>query len=53
VAYQDGANGGKVTVVKFDSGTNMWEVIGTPGFSSGFSVTLSLSLYNGTPYVAY
>ena len=51
VAYVDGANGGKATVMKFD-GTN-WVTVGTAGFSAGQASYTSLAVYNGTPYVAY
>jgi hypothetical protein len=55
VAYEDLAfSDRKVTVMKFNSGTNAWEAVGSPGFSSGgIYDRTSLSIYNGTPYVAY
>jgi hypothetical protein len=40
--------------MKFNSGTNTWEVVGTPGFSDGEVWGTSLSIDNsGTLYVAY
>jgi hypothetical protein len=52
IAYQDHANGEKVTVRKFD-GTG-WIDVGTPGFSSGSADYVSLAVNGtGTPYVAY
>ncbi len=52
VAYQDGANDGKATVMKYD-GAN-WVNVGTAGFSAGGAPFPSLALdSNNTPYVAY
>ncbi|MGV8118949.1 MAG: hypothetical protein AB2L14_04205 [Candidatus Xenobiia bacterium LiM19] len=55
VAYQDGGNNNKATVMQFD-GTS-WETVGTAGFSAGAINYTSLVVYDdsGTPvpYVAY
>jgi hypothetical protein len=53
VAYGDSANGGKITVERFD-GTN-WITVGAAGFSAGWVDHLSLAFDPATsqPYVAY
>jgi Bacterial surface proteins containing Ig-like domains len=52
VAYQDTANHGKATVMKY-TGTD-WEPVGTAGFSYGMISSISLAVdKNGTPYVGY
>ena len=51
VAYRDGANSYKATVMKFN-GTS-WETVGTAGFSAGSADYTSLALDGSTPYVAY
>jgi len=51
VAYRDGSNSYKATVMKFD-GTN-WVNVGSPGFSAGDAEYTSLAFEGGTPYVAY
>ena len=52
VAYMDGANSDKATVMKFD-GTN-WITVGAAGFSSGRALSISLAFsHTGEPYVAY
>jgi hypothetical protein len=52
VAFNDGANGNKVTVMKYDG--SAWSVVGTPGFSSGGSAyAISLAVAGGVPYVVY
>ena len=35
VAYEDGAESNKVTVMKYDSSTSKWVAVGTVGFSAG------------------
>jgi hypothetical protein len=54
VAYQDGANSGKVTVKKFDG--NNWITIGSPFLSqangSAYDICLAFD-HNNVPYVAY
>jgi hypothetical protein len=51
VAYRDGANSYKASVMKFN-GTN-WVNVGAAGFSGGIAYDLSLAFHNGTPYLAY
>jgi hypothetical protein len=54
VAYADGANGSKVTVMKLDG--SIWKYIGESGFSDGQATGSNISLgvdSSGTPYVAY
>jgi hypothetical protein len=51
VAYEDGANGYKATVMEYTGGK--WQVVGTAGFSAGVTSYESLYVYNGIPYVAY
>jgi len=54
VAYRDGANGGKATVMKYTgNGATGWEAVGTAGFSAGTADCTSLAFNNGIPYVAY
>jgi hypothetical protein len=54
VAYQDRANGDKATVMEYTgSGATGWQPVGSPGFSSNYTRSESLFVYNGTPYVAY
>ncbi len=52
LAYRDGANDNKVTVMKYDE--SEWAVVGTPGFSVGGASFISVVFdYSGTPYVAF
>lgn len=52
VAYRDGANGNKVTVMKYDGAK--WMAVGNAGFSADSTKYTSLVVdNNGTPYVAY
>ncbi len=52
IAYQDGINSHKATVMKYSKGS--WINVGNPGFSAGYAIDLSLAIdINGTPYVAY
>lgn len=52
VAYTDGANNDKATVMKYD-GIN-WMTVGSAGFSSGTAYATSIAVdNNGTPYVAF
>jgi hypothetical protein len=53
VAYRDDVLSSKVTVMKFNSVTSVWEAVGTKGFSDGNAMDISLAIDNGTPYVAY
>ena len=50
VAYEDGANINKATVMKYANGS--WGVVGTADFSAGAAPCLSLAIDpSGTPYV--
>lgn len=52
VAYQDGSNSNKATVMKYNGSS--WVVVGAAGFSSSTATGLSLALNAaGTPYVAF
>jgi hypothetical protein len=51
VAYSDGDNGSKATVMTYD-GSN-WVNVGSPDFSAGGAYFESLNVYNGTPYIAF
>jgi len=52
VAYEDGGNSDKATVMRYN-GTG-WETVGLAGFSAGSPYYISLALDGGgTPYVAY
>ena len=51
VAYSDGANGYKATVMMYN-GTS-WTNVGNAGFSAGAAHSLTLSVSNGVPYVCY
>lgn len=52
IAFKDGANNSKATVMKFD-GSN-WNIVGNAGFSSGFAGWTSLALNNNDePFVAF
>lgn len=52
LAYQDFANGGNITVLKFNGST--WDLIGAAGSASdGMANYVSLAVTNGVPYVAY
>lgn len=52
VAYGDGGNGNRATVMKYGGGS--WQTVGTAGFSEGWAAYISLAIDStGTPYVAY
>ena len=53
VAYSDGANSNKTTVMCYDNGA--WSVVGKAGFSAGAAWSISLAVHpsSGAPYVAY
>ncbi|MET4576947.1 IPTL-CTERM sorting domain-containing protein [Ottowia thiooxydans] len=54
VAYADAANGGKVSVMRFNSAGAVWEAVGAVGFSARPASHTSLSFGpDGSPYVAY
>src|ERR1035437_10080442 len=52
VAYEDGSNGNKATVMKYD-GSN-WVTVGSAGFSVGQVWYISIAIdSSGMPYVVY
>jgi hypothetical protein len=52
VAYQDGANSNRTTVMKYNG--TAWVVVGTAGFSSGSADLQKIAIdASNTPYVAY
>ncbi len=52
IAYQDGANSDKASVMKFNGIS--WQQVGAAGFSTGEANYTSLALDNSdTPYIAY
>lgn len=52
VAFKDGANNSKATVMKFDG--NDWVIVGTAGFSTRFATQISLAFNSkNEPYVVY
>ena len=55
IAYQDMANGGKVTVMQYKGG--IWSPLGTAGFSAGSATYISIAATNqsghDSVYVAY
>ena len=52
VAYSDGPNGHKATVMKWSGGS--WQPVGSAGFSPGEACSVSLPPdSSATPYVAY
>jgi hypothetical protein len=55
VAYSDGADDGRASVMKFTgNGTTGWELVGSAGFSAGLAYFTSLALdASDTPYVAF
>ncbi len=55
VAYTDGGFGNKATLMKYNSGTDSWDLVGgSAGFSAGASLYTSLALDSSdTPYVAF
>jgi hypothetical protein len=54
VAYRDGANSDKATVMRYNTGSGAWETVGSAGFSAGEVEDTSLALdSSGVPYVAY
>ncbi|MBP6912705.1 MAG: hypothetical protein KBB86_02090 [Candidatus Pacebacteria bacterium] len=55
IAFEDGANNRKATVMKYDSSSSKWVSVGSAGFSPGGQV-LDLSFAidgNDVPYVAF
>lgn len=54
IAYKDDGNSGRATVMRYDSDSYQWLLVGAPGFSEGDAFYPSLALgADGTPYVAY
>jgi len=54
VAYEDNGNGGKATVMRYNSVSGAWAPVGSAGFSAGTAVATSLAFGpDGVPTVAY
>jgi hypothetical protein len=57
IAYQDFSYDGRLTVKKYNSGSDNWDTVGNPGFAnaniSGFFEGTQLFVRNGVPYVAF
>lgn len=54
VLYSDSGSSDKLTCKKYSgAGATGWEFVGSRGFSAGPSNWHSLSMFNGTPWVAY
>lgn len=53
VAFKDGANGNKVSVMKYDAKTKTWVAVAKLGFSTTEAYDTSIKFYGGTPYVAF
>jgi hypothetical protein len=51
VAYEDGANANKDTVMEYTLGS--WSVVGSAGISAGTAQYISLAASSGILYVAY
>jgi Secretion system C-terminal sorting domain len=51
VAFSDGSQAGKATVMKYSGGS--WQVVGSAGFSVGSVTGLTLELRGSTPVVAF
>ena len=53
MAFMDGANGNRASVMKFDIFSGDWVYVGPAGFSSEVANFLSFAFDNSVPYVAY
>ncbi len=54
IAYTDGGNSNKASVMRYNSTTSSWEQVGTAGFSAGQADYTSLAINSGgMPYIAY
>jgi len=54
VAFEDDANSGKVTVMKYEASSSTWKTLGRAGISSGLATFNSLVIdSSGVPYVAF
>ena len=52
-SYGESGNDYKITVKRYDSGSNSWQAVGSPGFSNAGVDLISLYVRNGIPFVAY
>ncbi|MCL4835894.1 MAG: tandem-95 repeat protein, partial [Caldilineaceae bacterium] len=54
LAFSDGANSSRVSVLRYGSGSNTWANVGSAGFSSTSASYISLALdSSGAPWVAF
>jgi hypothetical protein len=54
VAFTDGANENKASVMRLNGAGSAWEAVGNAGFSIGAAYSTSLAMSNsGVPYVAF
>lgn len=53
VAYKDGMAGGKITVMYYDETSSNWMLLGGQGFSEGAADSISMTMFDGMPHVAY
>lgn len=54
LAFQDGANGNRSTIMRLTAEGTAWEIVGAPGFSPGAASYISLAFgLSGEPYVGF
>ncbi len=54
LSFPDPTNSERATVMKYDNANNLWNAVGSSGFSVGSAEQLSMDINsNGVPYVAF